>query len=1367
MSYRLQTPQKPLPGAYIQTPAVSKFQSLQSRSSNPRPNAAVSQQQHGSQQQTQALGHQGHAVQQGAQSSAIEDYQPITRAAKAINEALSEEARYPDLDSYIGQGISSEYEVSAQPAWAPFQKVKMYTIPDRIFEQYNHAQVSTIMGLFADFNHAWVAIDNALYLWDYTHPNPDLVGFEEQSHTITAVRLVVPRQGVFVPSVVRVLVVATTAEIILIGMSAQPASHGGKSVSLYSLKMSTPIKGLDVSVIEGSDATGRIFFSGRGSDDVHEFTYQQEEKWFHSRCAKVNHTSKGYSTFTPASLWSQRAQQEIVVQMVVDDTRKLLYTLSSRSTIRTFHIKDNGALDLVITKPLSQTLSNVGHMTSQSDLISPSMTIVSISAIAANEASKIHLMAMTSTGCRIFMSATSSYGYYSSSSSAPTSMQVQHVKFPPPDTASLQQSQPSNSTQMTTYSNAPSINTSSRALLPTRTAVRYAPGYFLAFVAKDPQAGTDLLFLSGPDSARIARPQDQQRMTRYAELALWLNLGSRAEDIGLATPGFAAGPSPVGFGNELAVQFDRPTSEIAILTNTGVHMIRRRRLVDIFASALRVGGGDEGLEGEVKKFIRQYGRDETASTALAVACGQASDVTSDSRLARIFDPEVLEHARKAFVEYGGKPLFNENAMLDQSVPAIDLVRPSPRHKGTSLYISRLVRSIWKAPLIIERITPMGGIMISPSVPLSKLHDMSQDLTKLKEFLNTNKSFIEGLAGPEALGNVSTKQEEISLQAEHRALHALVVLTDSIIEGIAFVLVLYDEKIEETIFSLTSETRQQVKNLTYEGLFTTDNGKSAAKELVKAIVNRNINSGSNVETVAEALRRRCGSFCSADDVVIFRAQEYVKRALEAGAESEYCREALNGSLRLFKQVAASISMEQLTWVVEHYVALQFYAGSIQLCLEKAQESDRGKRALTWIQEGRPQEDKRQEAFESRRRCYEFIHYVISSIEQSRTQSPDMLDGHLTLSGKRREEAAGVIDESEDEVFQTDLYDWYLQGNRTDKLLEVQSNFVITYLERKSSEGIAHADLLWQYYLQSEDYPGAARVQLVLAKSEYPLSLDRRIQYLGNAKTNASTMRPGIKRSTRSDVLREVSDLLDVANIQSDLLQRLKGDPRITADRRPTVISELDGMILPLSVLFNTYCEAAHYFDLCILIYEAADHRVASDIKATWQNLLERCHTEAEIRDQGPEPYEMVAEAVRSLGTKLGLAETMFPVADLLPMLKRYAFNFQSQNGPETWVLDIFIDLSVPFETIWGVLENMFYNDEQPFQGRNRRYIGNDMVYIAKLWFQDSIRGSGTLYGSEDNAYAVSQMLHLVMQSGLDEGRLEECQNLRMRIENMLR
>lgn len=292
--------------------------------------------------------------------------------------------------------------------------------------------------------------------------------------------------------------------------------------------------------------------------------------------------------------------------------------------------------------------------------------------------------------------------------------------------------------------------------------------------------------------------------------------------------------------------------------------------------------------------------------------------------------------------------------MDRTTPAIDLVRPSPRHEGLSLYVSRLARSIWKAPVVRETMSPAGGFAVQSAVSLSKLQDIQQDLTKLREFLETNKSFIEGLSGPAALGRVSSKQEEVALKAEHRALHSLVVLIENMIEGISFVLVLFDEHIEEIMVSLPNETRQQIRNLSYEGLFSTISGRDLAKELVKAIVNRNIAHGSNVEAVAEALRRRCGSFCSAGDVKIFKAQEQVKRASEAGSDSEYGRNLLNESLTLFKQVAAILSMEQLQWAVQQFVSMQFYAGAIQLSLDVAQESDRGNRALAWIQDARPQQ-----------------------------------------------------------------------------------------------------------------------------------------------------------------------------------------------------------------------------------------------------------------------------------------------------------------------------------------------------------------------------------------------------------------------------
>ena len=809
------------------------------------------------------------------------------------------------------------------------------------------------MGLFADLNHAWVAIDNAIYLWDYTHPNPELIGFEQQqAHNITAIQVVTPRAGVFLPTVNRLLIVATTVDIILVGLAAQSTPSGGKSISLFSTNLSVPIKGMTVDVIEGSPATGRVFFSERANDDVYEITYQQEERWFQNRCAKINHTGKGVAAFNPGPIFGfgQKTQQEYVVQMAADDTRSLLYTLSSQSTIRIFHLKPNNGLALMITKTLAATLVDIRHTPSSgTDLLGPSIPIVSIIPISSRESERSHLLATTSTGCRIFMSATSGSSMMSSSN-APTSMQVQFVKFPPADSARTVANQQS-STQLSVYNQASQgTNITSKALLGTRWAVRFAPGYFFCLIKVDSKI--DSLFISATDTGRIARSRENPHLPKFPELGLWSQLGSTAEDIGLSSPSVPASNSPTGFGNELAVQFDSPAAEVALLTNTGVHTFRRRRLVDIFASAIKTGGGDEGLEGQINKFIRWYGSSETASTALAVACGQGLDVTSESRVAKITDPVVLEFARKAYIEHGGKPHFNETQIMDSTIASIDAVHPSPRHQGLALYISRLIRSVWKQVILIQSLSPTSGLMMVPAVSMDKLRRVTQDLVTLKEFLQSNKSFIDGLAGPDALSRASTKQDELFLQAEHRALHSLVVLIEEMIEGIAFVQVLFEEQITEIMRLLSQETQQQVLRLTYEGLCSTGTGKDLAKELVKAIVNRNIANGSNVETVAEALRRRCGSFCSADDVVIFKAQEMLKRSSEAGAQSESGRNLLNESLRLFKQVAGTLIIEQLQWATQNFTSMQFYAGAIQLALDVAHESDRGNRALSWIQEGRP-------------------------------------------------------------------------------------------------------------------------------------------------------------------------------------------------------------------------------------------------------------------------------------------------------------------------------------------------------------------------------------------------------------------------------
>ena len=783
-----------------------------------------------------------------------------------------------------------------------------------MFEQVDHTQMSTSMGLFAEINHAWVVVDNQVYLWDYTHPNPELVGFEEQPNNITCVKLVKPRPGVFVATIEYLLVVATVTDIFLIAVECQRGPEGVHSVTLYRTGLSTSVRRISVLTIEGSTKTGRIFFGDGHTEDVYELNYQQEDRWFSSKCSKTNHVTKAVGL--PTLSFYGTTTQNGIQQMAIDDTRSLLYTLSTNGTIKVYHMRAPASLECVITRTLGSIQTMCMHLVRQPSILT-NMRIVSLSPITSPEADYMSLMATTSTGCRLYLSTTSG-SWNSDSTSAPNNMQLRHIRFPPNDG---QASPQSNSAQLQPYQGGTPIGFDSTYLQETRLGNRYAPGSFFDFVVKAGSAN-QVLFMSAPHSGLLGQ-RESSEPPRYTETGLSLELVGRVQDIGQVTAPFAARSQPLGFGNELSTQFDQPSSEYAIITSNGIETVRRKRLVDIFAAIIKNGGGQEGTEGDIRKLAKQYGLAETAATALAVACGQGSDVGPDSRITKVTEPEVLEMARRVFIEFGGKAHLTESATVEGL--SVENVRASPRHDGIAMYVARLIRSIWNSPIITQVVTPTGPALASAQ-KTSKLQDIQRSLAQLQEFLESNKSVIEGLAGPEALGRVSSRQEEVELQGENRALTSLLAMINNIVEGIAFVLVLFEERLEDILALLPDpQLQERVRRLTFQGLFSVQEGKEIARELVKAIVNRNITKGSNVETVAEALRRKCGSFCSSDDVVIFKAQENLKKAADMGANAERGRILLNDSLRLFEQVAKSLSYENLTSTVDRYIELEFYAG----------------------------------------------------------------------------------------------------------------------------------------------------------------------------------------------------------------------------------------------------------------------------------------------------------------------------------------------------------------------------------------------------------------------------------------------------------
>ncbi|KAK3938258.1 Non-repetitive/WGA-negative nucleoporin C-terminal-domain-containing protein [Diplogelasinospora grovesii] len=1350
------TPLRPIPGAFFNTPAPGTVR--RRLNFNEPANQGTGSGMGNTLGALAPTSSNGLSQPGGQQTQPKEEVPPVVRAAQCINRVLQRDESYPDIDSYCRPGASSDYEIQPpESPWAPFHKIQQYSIPDQIFDRVNQGEVRTNLGLFANINFAWASIDSSLFLWDYTHPNPDVIGFEDATHTITAVALVPPKPGVFVKTITHILVVATTTEIILLGVSATPTPSGAKTVTLYQTKMSVHRGGSDVSYIVGTK-NGRIFMGGDTDTDIWELLYQQEERWFSSRCGKINHTQSGWSSVVPSlpgplNLLTQR-QHEHLRQLVVDDTRNLVYSLSNKSTIRTYHMETPEKLTKVIEKERNSCLNDALHMIDRSPLLSDRAEIVSLSPISAQEASKLHLMALTSTGCRLFLSATSSASYMMSASSnaAPQSMQVQFVKFPPKEqNGQIMRNQAGQ--RVTGQSTDGVLDMTSQALEVSVFGHRFPPGYFGDVVSKAGRPNEDALFFSAPDTGRIQLTSPASAL-RYFEQGNWIDLGhgNKTIAIGMTTPPFAAAKQPLGFGNELAVQFDEPASEFAVLTNTGVHVIRRKKLVDIFATAIRGLSGDEGLEKEIRKFITQYGRVETVSAALAVACGQGADLRTGT--GRAIDQGTQDRARAAFVDFGGQPRLAET---DGNQITADSVRLSSRHDALALYLARLIRMLWKTKVITIKPDAMGAPVVSSTVETAKLVKIQENVERLRNFLEANKGIIQGLAGPsERLFN---RQDEIAVQKEHQALHSLQKLMESISEGISFVLMLFDERVTDIFSKLDETSRQQFREMTYESLFSQERGKELAKVLVKSIVNRNIASGANVETVADALRRRCGNFCSPEDVVIFKAQEQLQRASDQTHNPNTLRTLLAESLRLFEQVAGSLTPANLRSAVEQYINLKYYAGAIQLCLTVAREKDRGNSALQWVNEGKPANDPRKKAFDERKACYSLVHEVLDRLEADLSTEPELVDGKLTLAATKRMEAYSIVNGSDDEVFHFDLYDWYIEKNWTDRMLTIDSPHVITYLQRLAATDAQHADLLCRFYTHRSRFFEAAQVQAVLAKSDLEIGIKDRITLLSRAKSNASVSTTGVSRQEQQLLNHEVTELLEIAHIQDDLLERLRADPRITPERLADVERALDGPIQGLSELFNNYADQAEYYDLCLLIYHAADFHNPRIIAETWENLINATHYNVEQRqlewqqyraggaapadgpEEPPKPYEMVSTQIQTIAHRTSLDSLIFPVDTLLPLVCGYALN----NGQDAsigadpcWPVLLFLRLGVSHALIVRVLEGILDAQEAPFTGRRRKVVVQWIGVAVEAWVHEvERRGAVAVGGGGGGEGAIGQ------------------------------
>jgi nuclear pore complex protein Nup155 len=136
-------------------------------------------------------------------------------------------------------------------------------------------------------------------------------------------------------------------------------------------------------------------------------------------------------------------------------------------------------------------------------------------------------------------------------------------------------------------------------------------------------------------------------------------------------------------------------------------------------------------------------------------------------------------------------------------------------------------------------------------------------------------------------------------------------------------------------------------------------------------------------------------------------------------------------------------------------------------------------------------------------------------------------------------------------------------------------------------------------------------------------------------------------------------------------------------------------------------------------------------------------------------------IEDLGRRTNLNENVFPVNVVLQLLLQYDIEFYTHeansrhvNGAAahelahntnlTWPIDVFLKLNAPFEYLVATLEALWYAQEPPFTGRNRKLLVKWTIYMVEQWGTVS-RRTGASFGGAENAIGLADLLRVVLGS----------------------
>ncbi|XP_077593102.1 nuclear pore complex protein Nup155 isoform X2 [Stigmatopora nigra] len=1198
----------------------------------------------------------------GACSPAAALVEALDSSACLVDRHLQDDRCFPDLSELLSvpshnipsiSGVSDmDYPLQGPgllsvPNLPELSAVRRVPLPPELVEQFSHMQFNCMMGVFPEISRAWLTIDNDIFMWNY-EDGGDVAYFDGLIETILAVGLVKPKQGILQPHIHYLLVLATSVDVAILGLSF-PKGHAGLNDSMSGgMQMlpeplfSIPTDNTYIISITSTDL-GRIFMAGKDGC-LYEIAYQAEAGWLTQRCRKINHSKSSLSFLVPSVLQFSFSEDDPIVQIAVDNSRNTLFTRSEKGVLQVYDLGADGqGMSRVATMSQSSIVAAAGNIARTIDR-SVFKPIVQISVISRAESSDCHLLAVTHAGVRLYFStAPFAPPLQKNLPARPSLLSLVHVRLPP------------------------GFSASSTLQKPVKVHKALHSKGILLMAASETE-DNDLLWCINHDSFPFKKPLMETQMISNIDGHTWAISAINEERPAKICTHLNKDVIPVTDSPVVVLQHNIPPQKFVLLSAKGSHIFQKLRPVDQLRHLLVSCAGGESEE--IERFFKLHREEQACATALILACSKAA-----------CDREVSQWATRAFFRYGGEaqmrfpaalsPPSNVGPLMSSPAPGIfppPLATPfapmqigsgpitpmsvgpevifSGKHNGICIYFARILGNIWDGSLAVEKSIGKGNqtvILLESSVASFHLELVLLELHRLKEFLDKNSHFSPSSLGGASFsspGNLqqrllgfmrpdgtSSQQVQQELQRKYHtkaqlyekvSLQSIQALVHRTYQTLALWKLLCDHQFSLIMSELPKEFQEQMKLASFKDVVI--RGKELSGALITALITVYIKDNASVDAISDHLRDLCPLLYSTDDSVCSKANELLQSSKQIQHKVDKER-TLRESLHLYQQISQHTD---LPLVCSQYRQVRFYEGVLELCLTAAEKKDPQRLGPHFYKNGEPEEDQTgQLAFQERLSCYKCITDTMQElVNQSKaapqspsvpkqpgppvlTSDPNMLSNEEATA--HFEQIFGLAQRSQDELFHIALYNWLIQADLADKLLEVNSPYLeehLMHMIKQDQSKVHNMDLLWRYYEKNRNFGKAAHVLARLADMHSTeISLKRRLEYLARAILSAKSSSCISAKAADGEFLHELEEKMELVRIQvqiqETLMRQYSNHPSVK-----NAVSQLDSDLMDITKLYGEYADHFKLSECKLAIIHCAGHSDPILVHLLWQEIIEK-------------------------------------------------------------------------------------------------------------------------------------------------------------------